>query len=98
MPFDRSSLPPRAQELFRTTQRFAAGLMPGPEFETAYLRLRMQAEHKLPPLIQNVISEIFYGVDDYVSKDDIRDPANGDIDEEQLREIVRTQLRRLDQA
>jgi hypothetical protein len=73
-------------------------MMRGPEFETAYLDLRMEAEHNLPPLIQDVISEIFYGVDDYVAKDSLREPEKGDLDEEQLREIVRAQLQRLDEA
>jgi hypothetical protein len=79
-------------------KRFAAGMLPAPEFETAFLAARGEKWDGTIDLTAEVLDQIFYGVDDYVSKDSLREPEKGDLDEEQLREIVRTQLRRLDQA
>ena len=93
---DGLSEPARRQ--LQLTRRFAAGLIAGPEFETAFLDVHMRVHDLLPAPLEDVMNEIFYSVDDYVSKDSLRDPENGDLDEEQLREIVRTQLLRLDEA
>jgi hypothetical protein len=87
-----------ARRHVQLTRRFAAGLIAGPEFETAFLRMRTEYHEPLPAPLGDVMTEIFYGVDDYVSKENLRDPAKGDLDEVQLREIVRTQLRRLDET
>lgn len=94
--FDGLSEPARRH--LQLTRRFAAGLVPGPEFETAFLDVRMEYNESLPDPLDDVMDEIFYAVDDYVSKDSLRDEEKGDLDEEQLREIVRAQLRRLDEA
>jgi hypothetical protein len=94
--FDGLSEPARRH--LQLTRRFAAGLIPGPEFETAFLDVRMEYNELLPEPLDDVLTEIFYGVDDYVSKDSLRDPANGDLDEEQLRALVRAQLLRLNDA
>jgi len=95
MPFDQLDQTVQAQ--LQLSRRFAAGLLPAPEFETAFLQAR-GANAGLSHVLADVLDEIFYGVDDYVVNEDIRDAANGDLDEEQLRAIVRTQLRRLDEA
>ena len=92
--FARLSEPATRQ--LQLTRRFAAGLIPGPAFETAFLGVRMEVSEWLPPPLDDVMNEIFYAVDDYVADDELRPRVFGGIDEEQLREIVRTQLARLD--
>lgn len=98
MPSEPDGLSEPARRHLKLTRRFAAGLIAGPEFEAAFLRIRTEYHETLPDPLDDVIDEIFYGVDDYVAKDSLREPEKGDLDEEQLREIVRTQLRRLDEA
>lgn len=83
------------QGQLQLSRQFAAGMISGPEFETDFIRAR-GANAGLTQVMADVLDEIFYGVDDYVAKDSLREPEKGDLDEEQLREIVRTQLRRLD--
>ena len=79
------------------SRRFAAGMISGSDFETAFLQAR-GANAGLTHVLADVLDQIFYGVDDYVAEDDLRPKVYGGIDEEQLREIVRAQLRRLDEA
>ena len=80
------------------SRRFAAAMMSGPDFDRAFLRARGPDWGVTSDVMGEVLDEIFYGVDDYVADDSLREPEKGDLDEEQLREIVRTQLRRLDEA
>lgn len=98
MPSELDGLSEPARRHLKLTRRFAAGLIPGPEFETAFLRVRGEYHETLPDPVDDVMDEIFYGVDDYVADDDLRPKVHGGIDEDQLREIVRTQLRRLDEV
>jgi hypothetical protein len=98
MPSKFDGLSEPARRHLQLTRRFAAGLIACPDLETAFLDARMEYNESLPEPLDDVLNEIFYGVDDYVSKDSLREPEKGDLDEEQLREIVRTQLRRLDDA
>jgi len=79
------------------SRRFAAGMISGPDFETAFMQAR-GANAGLTRVLADVLDQIFYGVDDYVADDDLRPEVYGGIDEEQLREIVRAQLRRLDEG
>jgi hypothetical protein len=95
---DPANLPEPARRLLQSSRRFAAGLLPGPEFETAFLAARMDIHAVLPETLADVIDQMFYGVDDYVADDELRPNVYGGIDEEQLREVVRAQLRRLDGA
>lgn len=95
---DSPDWPEGVRQQLQLSRQFAAGLIPGLEFETAFLRARGEAKGSAPPHVRDVVRRIFYGVDEYVVNDDIREPEKGDLDEEQLREIVRTQLRRLDEA
>jgi hypothetical protein len=81
----------------QVSRRFAAGMITGPDFETAFLQAR-GANAGLSPVLADVLDQIFYGVDDYVADDELRPNVYGGIDEEQLREVVRAQLRRLDGA
>lgn len=88
-----------AEEIqLQLAKRFTAGMLAAPEFEAAFLAARGEKWDGTIDLRSSVLDQIFYGVDDYVSLDSLRDPANGDIDADQLLEIVRTQLRRLDEA
>ena len=95
---DLDNLPDAARLQLQLTRRFAAGLIAGPAFETAFLEVRMQIRDLLPVKLGEVMTEIFYGVDDYVADDSLREPEKGDLDEDQLREVVRAQLRRLDEV
>ena len=91
-----SDEPERSPALqLQLSKQFAVGKISGPEFESAFLRAR-GLNAGLDDVLGDVLVQIFYGVDDYVAKDSLREPEKGDIDEEQLREIVRTQLRRLE--
>ena len=85
------------QGQLQLSREFTEQTISGPEFETAFLRAR-GANAGLTAVMADVLDQIFYAVDDYVATDSLRDPANGDLDDDQLREIVRTQLRRLDEA
>jgi len=98
MHFDSGRAADSAQRQLQLTRRFAAGRVPGTQFETEFLRLRMQMGDRPTASVEDVLTQIFYAVDDFVADDSLRPKVRGGIDEEQLREIVRTQLRRLDEA
>ena len=94
-----SSSDESAEELqLRLSQSFAAGMLDATDYESAFLGARGSKWSGTRGTLADVLDQVFYAVDDYVADESIRDPANGDLDEEQLREIVRTQLRRLDEA
>ena len=95
MHFDEPEGSPARQ--LQLSKQFAVGSISGPEFETAFLQAR-GLNAGLADVLADVLVQIFYGVDDYVADDELRPKIRGGIDEEQLREIVRTQLRRLDEA
>jgi len=95
---DSTDWPEGVRRQLELSRQFAAGVIAGLEFETAFLRARGETRGSAPPHVRDVVRQIFYGVDEYVVNDDIREPEKGDLDEQQLREIVRTQLRRLDDA
>ena len=95
---DLDNLPDAARLQLQLTRRFAAGLIAGPAFETAFLEGRMRIHDRIPSRLADVLVQIFYGVDDYVADDSLREPEKGDLDEGQLREVVRAQLRRLDEV
>jgi len=79
-------------------RRFVGGELAADDFERAYFHARTSRWEDTDGLLANVVDQIGFAVDDYVAKDGLREPAKGDIDEDQLREIVRTQLSRLDDA
>jgi len=85
------------QGQLQLSREFAEQKISGPAFETAFLRAR-GANAGLTDVMADVLDQIFYAVDDYVAADSLRDPANGDLDDDQLREIVQVQLRRLDET
>ena len=89
---------PSVREQLQLSRRFAAGTMSGPDYETAFLAARRNDWDVTSDVMADVLSQLMFSVDDYVAEDELRPKIRGSIDEEQLLEIVRTQLRRLDET
>ena len=89
---------PSVREQLELSRQFVDGVLSGPEFERRFLDARRNDWGVTSDVMGDVLSQLMFAVDDYVAEDDLREPDKGDIDENQLRELVRGQLRRLDQT
>lgn len=73
---------------------FVAGEISADAFEIEYLEMYKNDPRLPSDPVFNIVDGFFGDVDAYVSDPGLRDPANGDIGPEELRERARALLRR----
>jgi len=91
MPARSSASPRPLDEYVSLMDAFAGGRIPVDVFERRYLDLFQSDQTMREEFIFRTIEDVFFAVDEYCGDPDLRDEY--DIDEEQLRERVRTALR-----